>query len=280
MPKASDIQPDSYNQILMKGGPGFGKTLAAATFALEGPVHISYFDKKKPVELITFFTKKRFGDRAERILNNIEYTVYGAYNAHEYLNRLISMANTNSCRLFADITDSTTSLTSAAVNWSLAFSDGHSKVIKDADEVIPGWDDYKVETSLITQALDLYQNLPCHVIWIAHPLPSIKLEGSGKNMKVTKTNPIVTYGAKVAGIIPGRFTEVYHMFQESEWDAVKMVSNKRFKVSVDAVGDDFAKSSIFTGSDVKEFDITDRLFYEVWKEEIVKAFKKEEETTI
>jgi len=279
MPKAIDIQPDSYNQILMKGGPGFGKTLAAATFALEGPVHISYFDKKKPVELITFFTEKRFGEKAKRILNNIEYTVYGAYNAHEYLNRLIDMANRNSCRLFADITDSTTSLTSAAVNWSLAFSEGKSKVIKDAEEVIPGWDDYKVETSLISQALDLYQNLPCHVIWTAHPLPSIKLEGSGRNMKVTKTNPIVTYGAKVAGIIPGRFTEIYHMYQESEWDAVKMTNNKKFMVSVDAIGDDFAKSSIFTGSDVKSFDITDRLFYEVWKDEISKAFKKEETTT-
>lgn len=276
MPRAIDIQPDSYNQILLKGGPGFGKTLAAATFALEGPVHISYFDKKKPVELISFFTKERFGDKAEMILNNIEYTVYGAYNAHEYLNRLIKMMNNNSCRLFADITDSTTSLTSAVVNWSLAFSDGKSKEISKAEEIIPDFDDYKVETSLVTQALDLYQNLPCHVIWIAHPLPSIKIEGTGRSMRITKTNPIVTYGAKVAGIIPGRFTEIYHMFQESGYDA-NANHFKQYKVSVDSAGDDFAKSSIFTNSKIKEFDITDKLFYEVWRETIKEAFKKEGE---
>lgn len=276
MPKAIDIQPDSYNQFLLKGGPGFGKTLAAATFALEGPVHISYFDKKKPVELISFFTEKRFGDKAKKILSNIEYTVYGSSNAHEYLNRLINMTNQNSCRLFADITDSTTSLTAAAVNWSIAFSDGKSKEVKNASEIIPDFDDYKVETSLITQALDLYQTLPCHVIWIAHPLPSIKIEGTGKQMKITKTNPIVTYGAKVAGIIPGRFTEIYHMFQDSEWDSIKMRSNKLFKVSVDAVGDDFAKSAIFDNTGIKDFDITDKLFYEVWREQLAKAHKKEE----
>lgn len=278
MPRAIDIQPDSYNQILMKGGPGFGKTLAAATFALEGPVHISYFDKKKPVELISFFTKERFGDKAAKILNNIEYTVYGAGNAHEYLNRLINMINQNSCRLFADITDSTTSLTSAAVNWSLSFSDGKSKVIKNAEEIIPDWDEYKVETSLITQALDIYQTLPCHVIWIAHPLPSIKLEtnSSGKVIKVTKTNPIVTYGAKVAGIIPGRFTEIYHFAQENTWDAVNMRNHKSYIVRFDSSDDDYAKSSIFTNSDIKEIDITNKLFFEEWKEAAKSTIKKEE----
>lgn len=279
MPKAIDIQPDGYNQILLKGGPGFGKTLAAATFALEGPIHISYFDKKRPVELISFFTKERFGDKAEKILNNIEYTVYGSQNAHMYLNRLITMLESNSCRLFADITDSTTSLTAAIVNWSLGFQkDGKSKVITQASDIIPDFDEYKCETSLITQALDIYQTLPCHVIWIAHPLPSIKIEGTGRSIKVTKTNPIVTYGSKVAGIIPGRFTEIYHMFQESNWDTTTGTASKAYKVSVDAAGDDFAKSSIFDNSGIKEFDITDRLFYEVWKEKIAERYKKEDVT--
>ena len=265
MPRAIDIQLDSYNQILLKSGPGLGKTLAAASFALEGPVHISYFDKKKPVELLTYFTKARFGDKAEKILKNIEYTVYGSVNAHEYLNRLIDMASNNSCRLFADITDSTTSLTAAAVNWSLTFSDRGKRITK-AEDVIPDFDEYKVETSLVTQALDIYQNLPCHVIWIAHPLPSIKIEGTGRSMKITKHNPIVTYGQKVAGIIPGRFTEIYHLFQEIDYNQTP--TRKQYKFTVDAAGDDYAKSSIFTGAEQKEFDITNKLFYEVWKEAI------------
>jgi len=277
MPKATDIKPDSYNQILLKGGPGFGKTLAAATFALEGPVHISYFDKKKPVELISFFTEKRFGSKAKQILDNIEYTVYGSRNCNDYLNRLIDMINGNSCRLFADITDSTTSLTAAAVNWSSAFSStGQGKQVTKPEDIIPEFDDYKAETALITQALDLYQTLPCHVIWIAHPLPSIKIEGKGASMKVTKTNPIVTYGTKVAGMIPARFTEIYHLSQESTWDASKGMNTTDYKVHVNSPEDDnFAKSSIFDNSGIKEFDITDKLFYEVWKKKISEAFNKD-----
>lgn len=275
MAKAIDIQPDSYNQILMKGGPGFGKTLAAATFALEGPIHISYFDKKKPVELISFFTKERFGSKAELILNNIEYTVYGSHNCHEYLNRLITMMNNNSCRLFADITDSTTSLTSAAVNWSLNFSD-RGKLITKVEETIPGFDEFKVETSLITQALDLYQTLPCHVIWIAHPLPSIKIEGIGRGMKITKTNPIVTYGAKVAGIIPGRFTEIYHFAQQNDWDNTAMKNSKKYIVNFDGSDDEYAKSSIFTNSPVKDIDITNKLFFEEWRAAAKAVFAKDE----
>lgn len=277
MPRATDIKPDSYNQFLLKSGPGSGKTLAAATFALDGPVHISYFDKKKPVELITYFTEERFGDKAKKILNNIEYTVYGSHNAHEWLNRLISMVGNNSCRLFADITDSTTSLTAAAVNWCLTFSKS-GKQISEIKDAIPSWDEYKVETSLITQALDLYQNLPCHVIWIAHPLPKLKLEQQGSRVtKVSTDNPIVTYGNKVAAIIPGRFTEIYHLSKENIWDVVAGKNVIRYTTYTDAIGDDYAKSAIFTGSDVKEFDITDRLFYEVWREQVDKVFKKEEQ---
>lgn len=278
MPRAIDIQPDSYNQILMKGGPGFGKTLAAASFALDGPVHISYFDKKKPVELKTFFTKERFGDKADRILNNIEYTVYGAGNANEYVNRLIAMQERGDCRWFADITDSTTSLTAAAVNWSLLFGENKGKPLKDMEEVIPGFDDYKVETSLITMALDLYQNLPCHVIWIAHPLPKLKIEGTGRNMRITTENPIVTYGNKVAGIIPGRFTEIYHFAQENEWNQEKMRNDKKFICRFESNDDNYAKSSIFTGSDIREVDVTNRLFYEVWQEAVKNRFKTVGET--
>lgn len=258
--KASDIVVESQTSILFKGSYGHGKTLAAASFALEGPIWIAYWDKKKPIELQNFFYKiiKR-----PDLLDRIEYDVYGANNANQYLNKLIDLSK--DCRYFAVINDSITQMTSGAVNWSLNFNDDRKggKKLK----IIPDFDEYKVETSLVTQSLDICRNLPCHVIWTCHPIPSIKIEGSGASMKVTKTNPIVTYGSKVAGIVPGNFSEIYHFSKLTGWDPNSGKSSTRYLVDTDAIGDDFAKSNIgLTG----QMDITDVMFYDVWKERVVK----------
>jgi hypothetical protein len=156
-------------------------------------------------------------------------------------------------------------MTAGAVNWSLGFRD--NKKNKDKDKIIPDWDEYKVETSLVTQALDICRTLPCHIIWIAHPVPSVKIEGSGSSVKVTKVNPIVTYGSKVAGIIPGQFSEIYQFSKRSDWDSAAGKSKLQYLVSTEQIGDDYAKSNI--GLNV-EMDITNKLFYDVWKEEIRK----------
>jgi len=263
--KASALTPDKNISFLFKSSPGFGKTLAAASFALEGPVYLSYWDKSKPIELLTFFTEKRFGSDAKKILDNIEYDVYSSLNAHEYLNKLIDL--TKDCRYFAMINDSVTNMTAACVNWSLNFgkTSNEKKKIKD---VLPDWDEYKVETSLVSQCIDISRKLPCHMIWTAHPLSSVSLSGSGNSMKVTRTNPIVSYGSKVASMIPGSFTEIYHFSQMSNWTDGK--SSKRYIVNTEAIGDEYAKSPLLADY-VKEFDITDKLFYQVWKELIDKS---------
>lgn len=262
--KASDLVLDTQSSILMKSPWGFGKTLAAASFAVEGPIWMAYWDKKKPVELQHFFYN--IVKRPE-LLKNIEYDVYGAHNAGEYLEKLIDLSK--NCPYFATVTDSVTNLTSGAVNWSLAYRSDRKN--KDKLKVLPDWDEYKVETSLVTQALDICRMLKCHTIWTAHPIPGIRVEGSGNTIKVTKVNPIVSYGSKVAGIVPGQFSEIYHFSKTETWDTNSGSSSKRFMVNVDSVGDDFAKSNIGLK---KPFDITDRLFYEVWREEI-KKFKEE-----
>jgi hypothetical protein len=264
--KASDLTLDGYNTFLFKGPYGFGKTIAAASWALLGPTYIAYWDKKKPIELRTFFTERRFGSKAQRILDNIEWDLYGSNNAHDYLNKVIGLSK--DCRYVNFITDSVTNMTAGAVNWSMGFRSAKQKKDKEnkeAPQMLPDFDEYKVETSLVSQALDICKTLPCNIIWTAHPLPSIKIEGTGAAMRVTKTNPIVTYGSKVAGMIPGNFAEIYHFTQLGNWDAAAGTNKKKFIVSLEAIGDEFAKSPLL-GDYVKELDLTDRLMYEVWKE--------------
>jgi len=256
--KASELILETQSSLLLKGPFGHGKTLAAATFALDGPIWISYWDKKKPVELYHFF---HHIIKRPDLLKNIEYDVYTSHNANEYLNKLFMLAK--DCRYFAVINDSVTNMTSGAVNWSLGFRKAAKQ--KDNEKIMPGFDEYKIETSLVTQALDICKALPCHIIWTCHPVPSIKVEGSGSSIVVTKTNPIVTYGSKVAGIVPGNFSEIYHFSKQSNWDAAAGKSSVKYLVSTEAMGDDFAKSNLGLKG---EFDITNRLFYEVWKEKI------------
>jgi len=256
--RASDIIVDSNTSLLLKAPFGHGKTIALATFALEGPIYLAYFDKKKPIELKTFFMQ--YGERGRKILNNIEYDIYSSANANVYLNKLMELSK--DCRYFAVGTDSVTNLTSAAVNWSLGFRDNKKK---DKDRIVPDFDEYKVETSIVTQALDICRTLPCHILWTAHPIPGIKIEGSGASIKVTKVNPIVTYGSKVAGIVPGNFSEIYHFTKGTDYDTTTGKSKIKYGVSFDAIGDDFAKSNIGLKG---EIDITDRFFYEVWKERV------------
>lgn len=255
--KASELILESQASILMKGPFGHGKTLAAATFAADGPIWIAYWDKKRPVELYHFF---HHVIKRPELLKNIEYDVYTSHNANEYLNRLFTLSN--DCRYFAVINDSVTNMTSAAVNWSLGF---RSSKLKNKDKIMPEFDEYKIETSLVCQSLDICKALPCHVIWTCHPVPSVKIEGAGSSIKVTKTNPIVTYGSKVAGIVPGNFSEIYHFSKESTWDQQTGKQRIGYKVTTEAIGDDFAKSNLGLKG---EFDITDRLFYEVWLEKV------------
>lgn len=253
--KASAISIDRNISLLFKGPWGHSKTVSAASFALDGPVYLAYWDKKKPIELVNYFS--RFGEKGKKILDNIEFDVYGANNANEYLKKLIDLEK--DCRYFAVITDSLTNLTAGAVNWSLSFRDDRKN--KDKLKVIPDWDEYKVETSLVTQALDICRILPCNVIWTAHPVQSVKIEGSGSTQKVSKVIKLVSYGAKTGDIAPGNFSEIYHFSKQTSYDSG--ASRTKYIVDTDAVGDDFAKSNLGL---VGEFDITDKLFYEVWKE--------------
>lgn len=259
MPKGSDIRPDKHVSMLLKGPFGIGKTLAALSFAHFGNVYLAYFDKAIPIEMVMFFQKMG----REDLLSKITWKPYNAVNVYEYLNDLIEMVKEPG-RYIAGVTDSVTMFTASAVNWSMQYrtvgmSEKELKERRQKEkDLIPGFDEYKVETSLVTQCLDLTKVIPWYNIWIAHPLPQTKIEGSGRSMTVTKTTSIVSYGSKVAGIVPGAFNEIYHFGR----------NGPNRLVYTDMQGDDFAKTSFNLPM---YFDITNKLFAEVWMDLISKA---------
>jgi hypothetical protein len=262
MPKASSIVPDKNVSILLKSDPGFGKTIAACSYAVFGDVFLAYFDKRVPTEIFTFFKKHR-----PELLDRIHYESYSAPNCHEYYNFLVKQQQ-NPGKYVAHVLDSVTNFSSSAVNWSMY----ERKNVKKEDLFVPDFDEYKVETSMVTQCLDMCKALPWFNIWTAHPLPRLDISGAGRAITVAKTSSLVSYGSKVGAIIPGQFTEIYHFARDYE--------GKRF-VWTDMVGDDYAKTSFNLP---KQMDITNKLFAEVWREEVNKSLadlnKKEDKNEV
>ncbi len=257
--KLSQLTPSKNISMLLKGANGMGKTIAACTFAAEGPVYVFDFDGRM-LPVLTYFRKY-----CPELLDNVNYDTYSSHNAHEFLNKLIDF--TKDCRYNAVIVDSVTSLTASAVNWSLGFRSSKAKKSNEPN-LIPDFDSYKVETSLVSQALDIMKTLSCHMIFTAHPLPSLSMSGSGSSMIVSKVTSIVSYGQKVGAIVPGYFNEIYHFARRVDYNNN---TNKRV-IFTDQIGDDYAKTALDLP---KEFDITDKLFYQVWSE-LVKKNKSEE----
>lgn len=254
--KGTDISLTGNKSILLKGPFGFGKTIAAISMLVDGPVYLAYFDKPEPVEVVTFLKKIGRQDLLERF----SWEGFSSNNANDYLNRLIGF--TKDCRYIGIVTDSVTSLTSAAVNWSMGFraAGGKKDKVSEGPALIPDWDEYKVETSLVTQALDICKTLPCHNIWTAHPVPSIRVEGGGASQRVSKVNNIVSYGSKIGGILPGNFTEIYHFSKQVDYNT--QPSTTKYVITTDMIGDDYAKTAFKLPA---EIDITDKLFWEVMK---------------
>ena len=88
MPKASDYVPDKRIFALFKGDPGCGKSIAAATFALNGPQFIFDFDGKFAA-IYNYFTNLF---PCPEIINNIEYERFDNYNdAADKLSEIIEL---------------------------------------------------------------------------------------------------------------------------------------------------------------------------------------------
>lgn len=263
--KASGIQIDKNISMLLKSPPGYGKTIAACSLAVFGDVWLAYFDKRVPVEVFNFFKKNR-----PELLDRIHYDVYTSANANKYLNDLTYITEKEQGKYVGLITDSVTNMTTAAVHWALSFRGGKDDISNDlagSNKMIPGFDEYKVETSYAAEALDMTSGYPGFNIWTAHPLISmdVKAKPNGAIGSISTKQTLVSYGNKVGQLVPGRFQEIYHFARQMD---------KRV-VWTDAEGDDFAKTSY--NHMPKSLDITDKLFFEVWKKAVDDSKEKQDE---
>lgn len=227
--------------LMLKGDNGSGKTVFAGSFP--GPVKFFMFDGSKLDILKRFYPNR----------TDIEYDIYGARRMRirdargqvTDIKDLLQFAKEftdlqDYCPYSTVVIDSFTSFSVTCVTFQLDVRVADEKGVNKSKGglTIPDFDEYKGETTLVTQALDVSKVLPCHVIWTVHPLPKLETSGAGAGMKVTKTSSIAAYGAKTAAMAPGYFNEVWHCEARSAAGTIQRL------IHTQTIGDQFAKSAL------------------------------------
>ena len=258
MPRTSDIVLGGRLMVMLKADNGSGKTVFAASFP--GPIKFFMFDGSK-LDVVKLFFPNR---------TDIEYDIYGARETKfrdangqpVHIKSLIQFADEfnklqDYCPYATVVLDSFTSFSVTCVTFQLDVRSGSEQSNKNplrskGGLVIPDFDEYKGETTLVTQSLDVSKVLPCHVIWTVHPLPKLETSGQGAGMKVSKTTSIAAYGAKTAAMAPSYFNEIWHL--ETRTDSSVPGGRARI-VHTQTIGDQFAKTALPLPP---SFDITNK----------------------
>jgi hypothetical protein len=164
--------------------------------------------------------------------------------------------------------DSYTSYSAVAVLHQMGLHAGDVKKTKGGLP-IPDWDEYKGETGVMLQILEILKILPCNIFVTAHPIQAAKTTKQGGSTNdvlasMIKGQSIASYGWKTPSLLPNYFNEMWHFWTDVTPHAE--TTNRRWVQTVSA-GEIVAKTALPLPA---KFEITDKPCYNV-----VQAFLKE-----
>ena len=239
MPLTADITLGGRFMGLFVGANGTGKTIAAASFP--GPVLILDFDGR--VRPVRFFYPKR---------RDIEYWTVGLEGDNrkdvigfiEFCDRLEKLQDR--CPYETVIIDSYTSYSGTAILHQMGYKDAKDVKRTKGGLPIPDWDEYKGETGVALQILEVAKSLPAHFIMTAHPVSkatTTKQGGSTNEVlaSMIKSSTLATYGWKTVSFLPNYFDEMYYFFNEVSSQMGQIIERKIQTVSV---GEIVAKTAL------------------------------------
>lgn len=244
----NNIELGGFLKLLLVAPNGFGKTRLYASFP--SPMYVFDFDNRMST------IRKDYPNRTD-----IEFDSWNINNVEKFKTKLDKL--TDSCPYTTVVLDSITSLTTSLVLNSLGQTGG--KILAKTN--VPSFDEYVIETTLVTKLLEIFKILQetkqAHVIVTAHPVERLSTTGTGKAMTITKVRPIVTYGNKLSSIIPGYFDEVWSIQQLVAPDG----QSREYRLQTRSTEDDAAKTSLPLPDSL---DITNKNVFELIKSELAK----------
>jgi AAA domain len=238
MPKTSDIVLGGRFMGLFVGANGTGKTIAAASW----PGNTLFLDFDGRMAPVRFFYPKR---------TDIEYWTVGLDGTQ----RPDVIGFTDFCKKVEDlqdrcpydtvVLDSYTAYSAVAVLHQMGVHDKDVKRTKGGLP-IPDWDEYKGETGVMLQILEVAKILPCNFIMTAHPVSKAQAQKQGGSTNdvlasMIKQSTLATYGWKTVSFLPNYFNEIYYFYNET---ATQPGQPLRRSVQTVAVGEVLAKTAL------------------------------------
>lgn len=248
MAKVKDRKLGGVFRGLFVGVTGVGKTIAAASF----PTPMMIYDFDDRIEPVSKF----YPDR------DIDYKAVVAFAPKQ---RSDAIGFLDFCKEFQDlqdycpyetvVIDSFTSLSNCSIQFQLG-QNVDVKKNKGGIE-IPFMDEYKGETQVASQLMEAMKNLPCHVIFTAHPINKLMMTKPGEMESMRQYRSIVAHGTKTPSIVPNYFNEQYYFYTS---DVTQMGQTPRRMVCTMQTGDILAKTALPIPP---VFEITDKPLYGV-----------------
>jgi AAA domain-containing protein len=244
----SKVPTDKNFRALFIGPTGRGKTIAASSWP--GKTLIVDFDHRhKPV--IDWFPER---------LDEISIEVIYPRNYWDTFVPLINDLESGKLRFDNVSIDGITTLSNTTVVMQMiAKGMGPEKgKITKGGVAVPSWDEFNGEAMLITQLLETLKSIRCNLFVTAHPVQKTRIEGT----KSIRETSIISFGTKLAPMVPTYFDEVYAFDYEFDINSGKPV--KRYVYTAPTADYPDVKSAL-KGLPPR-LDITGKNLYDVMKE--------------
>lgn len=228
MPFTHTIKLGGRFMGLFVGPNGTGKTIAATSWP--GSTLILDFDGR--VAPVRFFYPNR---------QDIEYWTVGlegdtrpdVIGFKEFCDKFDKFQD--NCPYDNIIFDSYTAYSATAVFYQMGMHAGDLKKTKGGLP-IPDWDEYKGETGVMLQVLEIAKILPANFICTAHPVSKAKVTKQGGSVNevlasMVRGTTFTTYGWKTDSFLPNYFNEIYHFWTDVSGQIGQPVTRKVQTVS-------------------------------------------------
>jgi hypothetical protein len=224
---------------LWTGSHGSGKTVAIGS--MPGPILI--FDFDGGIEpLIDFYPRR----------TDIEYFTVGLSDdtRHDVIGikkfaEMFEELQVN-CPYGTVAIDSYTMYSTASVLYQMGHRDNATLKRTKGGIAIPDWDEFKGETGLAVQIMEVAKIIPAHFIMTAHPVTKAQTTKQGGTTNevlasMIKATVLQTYGWKTTSFLPCYFREMYHFYSEA---SSQIAHGVKYFVQTVASGEVVAKSAL------------------------------------